>query len=321
MKVYKNISEFGTKKRTVVTMGTFDGVHVGHQKILKRIGELARNSDAESVLLTFFPHPRLVLFPDDNDLKLLSTRQERIELLESAGLDHLVIHPFSTKFSRITADSYIRDVLVGQFNVGTLVIGYDHHFGRNREGNLERLKEAAPIYGFTLEEIPAQEIDDVNVSSTKIRKALIEGDVVRANEYLGYTYSLSGVVGKGNELGRTLGFPTANIRPPETYKLIPGNGIYAVYGEIEGVRYPGMANIGIRPTIGDIDTPLVEVHLFDFHGDLYNKEMKVYFVERYRDEVKFHDLESLRLQMVKDEPVAREILDRNPDVRLLKLGS
>lgn len=302
-------------------MGTFDGVHVGHQKILKRIGELARNSDAESVLLTFFPHPRLVLFPDDNDLKLLSTRQERIELLESAGLDHLVIHPFSTKFSRITADSYIRDVLVGQFNVGTLVIGYDHHFGRNREGNLERLKEAAPIYGFTLEEIPAQEIDDVNVSSTKIRKALIEGDVVRANEYLGYTYSLSGVVGKGNELGRTLGFPTANIRPPETYKLIPGNGIYAVYGEIEGVRYPGMANIGIRPTIGDIDTPLVEVHLFDFHGDLYNKEMKVYFVERYRDEVKFHDLESLRLQMVKDEPVAREILDRNPDVRLLKLGS
>jgi len=302
-------------------MGTFDGVHVGHQKILKRIGELARNSDAESVLLTFFPHPRLVLFPDDNDLKLLSTRQERIELLESAGLDHLVIHPFSTKFSRITADSYIRDVLVGQFNVGTLVIGYDHHFGRNREGNLDRLKEAAPIYGFTLEEIPAQEIDDVNVSSTKIRKALVEGDVVRANEYLGYTYSLSGVVGKGNELGRTLGFPTANIRPPETYKLIPGNGIYAVYGEIEGVRYPGMANIGIRPTIGDIDTPLVEVHLFDFHGDLYNKEMKVYFVERYRDEVKFHDLESLRLQMVKDEPVAREILDRNPDVRLLKLGS
>lgn len=302
-------------------MGTFDGVHVGHQKILKRIGELAINSDAESVLLTFFPHPRLVLFPDDNDLKLLSTRQERVELLESAGLDHLVIHPFSTKFSRITADSYIRDVLVGQFNVGTLVIGYDHHFGRNREGNLDRLKEAAPIYGFTLEEIPAQEIDDVNVSSTKIRKALVEGDVVRANEYLGYTYSLSGVVGKGNELGRTLGFPTANIRPPETYKLIPGNGIYAVYGEIEGVRYPGMANIGIRPTIGDIDTPLVEVHLFDFHGDLYNKEMKVYFVERYRDEVKFHDLESLRLQMVKDEPVAREILDRNPDVRLLKLGS
>lgn len=302
-------------------MGTFDGVHVGHQKILKRIGELARNSDAESVLLTFFPHPRLVLFPDDNDLKLLSTRQERIELLESAGLDHLVIHPFSAKFSRITADSYIRDVLVGQFNVGTLVIGYDHHFGRNREGNLDRLKEAAPIYGFTLEEIPAQEIDDVNVSSTKIRKALVEGDVVRANEYLGYTYSLSGVVGKGNELGRTLGFPTANIRPPETYKLIPGNGIYAVYGEIEGVRYPGMANIGIRPTIGDIDTPLVEVHLFDFHGDLYNKEMKVYFVERYRDEVKFHDLESLRLQMVKDEPVAREILDRNPDVRLLKIGS
>lgn len=302
-------------------MGTFDGVHVGHQKILKRIGELAINSDAESVLLTFFPHPRLVLFPDDNDLKLLSTRQERIELLESAGLDHLVIHPFSTKFSRITADSYIRDVLVGQFNVGTLVIGYDHHFGRNREGNLDRLKEAAPIYGFTLEEIPAQEIDDVNVSSTKIRKALVEGDVVRANEYLGYTYSLSGVVGKGNELGRTLGFPTANIRPPETYKLIPGNGIYAVYGEIEGVRYPGMANIGIRPTIGDIDTPLVEVHLFDFHGDLYNKEMKVYFVERYRDEVKFHDLESLRLQMVKDEPVAREILDRNPDVRLLKIGS
>ena len=319
MKVYQNISEFETNNDTVVTMGTFDGVHVGHQKILRRISELARRTGSESVLLTFFPHPRLVLFPDDNDLKLLSTPDERVKLLEGAGIDHLVIHPFSTKFSRITAEEYIKDILVDRFHVGKLVIGYDHHFGRNREGNLDKLKEAAPEYGFEIEEIPAQEIDDVNVSSTKIRKALLAGDVRRANDYLGYTYSATGPVNRGNEVGRSLGYPTANMRPPEKYKLIPGNGIYAVYGEIDGKRYPGMANIGVRPTIGDLERPLIEVHLFDFEGDLYGRTMTVYFIDRYRDEVKFDNLESLRQQMLKDEPHARSILRHDAGVKTLNL--
>ena len=301
-------------------MGTFDGVHIGHQKILMRIRELARESDSESVILTFFPHPRLVLFPDDNDMKLLSTREERIKLLEGAGVDHLVIHPFSTRFSRITAESYIRDVLVGRFNVATLVIGYDHHFGRNREGNLEKLKEVAPLYRFDLEEIPAQDIDDVNVSSTKIRKALLEGEVCKANEYLGYTYAATGVVSRGNGLGRTLGFPTANLHMPQTYKLIPGNGVYAVYADIDGHRRPGMANIGVRPTIGDLDTPLIEVHLFDFEGDLYGREMTVYFVKRFREEVKFDNLESLSRKMHEDESVARSILQAHQNVKELRPG-
>lgn len=300
-------------------MGTFDGVHIGHQKILVRVSEIARRRNSETVLLTFSPHPRLVLFPDGNDLKLLSTDEERIELLRGAGIDHLVIHPFSQEFSRITADAYIRDILVGQFNAGMLVIGYDHHFGRNREGDLEKLKNAAPEYGFEVEEIPAQEIDDVNVSSTKIRNALIEGNVRKANDYLGYTYSVTGPVKKGNEVGRTLGYPTANILPPEDYKLVPGNGIYAVYVEFGGKKFSGMANIGIRPTIGDLDEPLIEVHLFDFNDDLYGQRMTVYFIDRFRDELKFESLESLRRQLVLDEPVAKSILKNHPDVRILDL--
>ena len=239
MKVYTNLSEFSPNSKSIVTAGTFDGVHIGHQKILSTINKIGQEENGESVLLTFSPHPRLVLFPDDNDLKLLSTLDEKIALLEHAGLDHLIVHPFSVEFSRITAEDYIRKILVEQIGVHRLVIGYDHHFGRNREGNLEKLKQEAPAYGFSVQEIPAQEIDDVNVSSTKIRNALNSGNVETANEYLGYTYGLTGKVVKGNKIGRSIGYPTANISPLDRYKLIPGNGVYAVLIKVDGAILQG----------------------------------------------------------------------------------
>jgi riboflavin kinase/FMN adenylyltransferase len=309
LKLYRSVSEFQPEKDTVVTVGTFDGVHIGHQKILNRINELARNSGAESVLLTFFPHPRLVLFPEDNELKLLSTLDERIERLEKSGIDHLIVHPFSVDFSRITALHYVRDILVKELGVSKLVIGYDHHFGRNREGNLDQLKELAPTYGFDVEEIPAQEIDDVNVSSTKIRRVLSEGDIDRANEYLGYAYPITGTVISGERIGRSMGFPTANVKPSEAYKLVPGKGVYSVIALIDGKAYKAMANLGSRPTVSNSDERVLEVHIFNFNGDLYGKEITVTFVHRIRDEIKFESLEKLKLQLEKDAQVADRRLD------------
>lgn len=304
MKVYRHVSEFEPSGDTIVTVGTFDGVHIGHQKIIDRINELARQSGSESVLLTFFPHPRLVLFPDDNELKLLSTLDERIERLEKSGIDHLIVHPFSVEFSRITAVQYVRDILVNELNVSKLVIGYDHHFGRNREGNLDQLREMAPEYGFEVEEIPAQEIEDVNVSSTKIRKALEEGDLSKANGYLGYRYTLSGEVFKGDRIGRSIGFPTANVKPKEDYKLVPGKGVYSVTASFEGKVFPAMANLGNRPTVSQSDRRILEVHIFNFDGDLYGKEITITFVDRIRDEIKFDSLDKLREQLEKDTLVA-----------------
>ncbi|MCH2213824.1 MAG: bifunctional riboflavin kinase/FAD synthetase [Flavobacteriales bacterium] len=309
MEVYHRVSEFKPKSGTIITVGTFDGVHIGHKTILSRIIDLAREQSAESALLTFWPHPRLVLFPDDNELKLLSTLEERIQLLDNAGLDHLIIHPFTKDFSRITALEYVRDILVRDLNVSKLVIGYDHHFGRNREGNLNQLKGMAPDYGFELEEISAQDIDDVNVSSTKIRNALIEGDLKRANEFLGYYYSVSGIVVKGERVGRTIGFPTANVEPLETYKLIPGNGVYSVVVRLESGTYQGMANLGMRPTVNESRDPILEVNLFNFKDDLYGKEITVTFVDRIRDEIKFDSLDQLKAQLENDAAVAADQLD------------
>ena len=291
-----------------MTVGTFDGVHIGHQKLLSTINNLAREENGESVLLTFSPHPRLVLFPDDNDLKLLSTMDEKIALLEHAGLDHLIIHPFSVEFSRITAEDYIRKILVEQIAVHKLIIGYDHHFGRNREGNLEKLKREAPEYGFEVQEISAQEIDDVNISSTKIRKALNAGHVEIANEYLGYTYGLTGKVVKGNRIGRSIGFPTANISPLDRYKLVPGNGVYAVLIKVDGVIMQGMANIGTRPTVTDSKDTVIEVHIFNTDQNLYDKDVRVYFVRHLRDEVKFENLEELSKQMINDAVDTKTVL-------------
>jgi len=309
LKVYRNLSEFKPLERAVVTVGTFDGLHRGHQVLLDRIKSIAVNDGGESVLLTFFPHPRLVLFPDDNDLRLLTTLEEKIELLESSGIDHLIIHPFTVEFSRTTVSEYVRDILVKGIGVRKLVIGYDHHFGRNREGSLENLRAVAPNYGFEVEEIPARMIDDVNVSSTKIRNALSEGDVARANGFLGYPYTLTGMVVKGNEIGRSIGFPTANVEPADPVKLIPGNGVYAVKVHYGDALYHGMANIGKRPTVvKNTGRRVIEVHIFGFSSDLYGKKLRLTFHGRIRDEIKFEDVGALKEQLEKDAAAARKIV-------------
>jgi riboflavin kinase / FMN adenylyltransferase len=301
LKVYTDISDFKNVKNPVVTTGTFDGVHFGHQKIIDRLKSVATKIGGESVLLTFHPHPRMVLFPDDEDLKLLSTREEKIKRLESAGLDHLIIYPFSRKFSRRTATEYVRDLLVNEIGVKTLVIGYDHQFGRNREGNFEQLIELAGIYDFKLEEIPAQELDDVKVSSTKIRNALLKGDVKTASKYLSHDYKVSGIVVKGRQLGRELGFPTANISVLDRYKLIPGDGVYAVNVKVNKGNFKGMLNIGYRPTVGGLYKATMEVNIFEFNENIYGHFIGVEFVKRLRDEIKFDSVEELKIQLELDK--------------------
>lgn len=308
MKVYHNLNEFKPLKQAISTVGTFDGVHIGHQKILKRISELARKEGGETVLLTFHPHPRLVLFPDDNDLKLITTLEERIERLSKTGLDHLIIHPFTTEFSRTTAIEYVRDILVEQIGVKKLVIGYDHHFGRNREGSLENLKELAPTFGFNVEEIPAQEIKDVNVSSTKIRNALNEGNVKKANSFLGYHFQLSGTVVKGSEIGSSLGFPTANIKVDNPNKIVPAPGVYATQALINGQECESMTNLGFRPTVHENSQLTVEAHLFNFDKDIYGENITLRFVDRIREEVKFDNRESLKTQIAKDARTVQKVL-------------
>jgi riboflavin kinase/FMN adenylyltransferase len=282
---------------------------MGHQILLNRITGLAKEEGAQSVLLTFYPHPRLVLFPEDNDLRLLTTLDEKIAHLQRSGIEHLIVHPFTKAFSRTTVAEYVRDILVKTIGVHKLVIGYDHHFGRNREGNLENLIQMAPGFNFEVEEIPAQMIDEVNVSSTKIRNALLEGDVQRANEFLGYPYSITGTVVKGNEIGRSMGYPTANVEPDESYKLIPGNGVYAVRVHFDDRTYHGMANIGKRPTLSrNADKSVIEVHLFGFSSDLYGKMLRTTFHARIRDEKKFENVEALSAQIQKDAHVVRQLL-------------
>ncbi|HEY9082353.1 MAG TPA: bifunctional riboflavin kinase/FAD synthetase [Vicingaceae bacterium] len=296
MKVYTNIQEFKSTKNVVVTIGTFDGVHLGHKVIINQLKKAAEELEGENVLLTFFPHPRMVVFPDDNELKLLNTIEERKELLGKAGIDHLIIHPFSKAFSRLTALEFVRDILVNRLNVKKLVIGYDHHFGRNREGSFEDLIEFGEVYGFSVEEIPAQDIQQINVSSTKIRTSLLAGEIHAATNFLGYPYFINGTVVKGDKIGREIGFPTANIKPDETYKLIPKNGVYAVKVIVNEKEYEGMLNIGIRPTLkGKKET--IEVNIFDFDEDIYGQKIQVKFYERIRDEQSFEDLNELKNQL------------------------
>jgi len=308
LKVYHNLSEFKPLEQAITTVGTFDGVHVGHQKLLRRIQELADKEGGETVLLTFHPHPRIVLFPDDNDLKLITTLEERIERLGETGLDHLIIHPFTTEFSRTTAIEYVRDILVKGIGVKKLVIGYDHHFGRNREGSLENLKELAPAFHFEVEEIPAQEIKDVNVSSTKIRTALNKGNVRKANSYLNYYFQLTGTVVKGDGIGSTLGFPTANIEIDNQYKIIPATGVYATWALINGREFPSLTNLGVRPTIHDDSELKIETHILNFNENIYGERAVLKFVDRIREEIKFENTESLKDQIEKDASIVQKVL-------------
>lgn len=302
MRVYYNLNEFTPLKNAVVTTGTFDGVHVGHQTILSRLIETAKLHNGESVLLTFSPHPRIVL-NKDSDIKLLQSLEEKIASLKAIGIDHLIIHPFTKEFAKTSSMEFIREILKENIGATQLVIGYDHHFGRNREGSFKHLKASSQKYGFNVEEIPAQDVDDIHVSSTKIRKALSIGDIQTANAYLSRPFSIIGDVIHGEKIGRSIGFPTANISIDEPYKLIPLNGVYAVNVHVENDPniYKGMLNIGFKPTLDDGKQNLsIEVHIIEFEGDIYDTKIKVDFKIRIRDEKQFKSLEALKMQLQKD---------------------
>lgn len=307
MKVYNSVEEFPGLENAVVTIGTFDGVHAGHNKIIQRLNDVARETKGETVLLTFFPHPRMVLQPDDSDLKLITTMEERTLLLEKNGIHHLIVQPFSKEFSRISATEFVRDVLLSKIGMKTLVIGYDHHFGRNREGSYKELEEMASMYGFRLEEISKQVIDEVAVSSTKIRKALLLGDVEAANKLLGHDFTLRGEVIKGDRIGTSLGFPTANIKIRESYKLIPEDGIYAVMVEVDGELHKGMLYLGTRPTV-DGKKHTSEVNILDFNRDIYGKIITVFLKTRIRGDMHFENLEQLKEKMKEDLRNATKLL-------------
>lgn len=307
MKIFHSINDFHvatgkTIKKTILTLGTFDGVHFGHKKILEKIIQSTENQKYESLVLTFFPHPRMVL-QEDSDIKLLNTIDEKIVLLDQIGIGNLVIHPFDERFSRLTAEEFVKNILVEQFHIHKIIIGHDHRFGRNRTANIDDLKAFGKQYDFEVEEISAQEIKEVSVSSTKIRNALNEGNVALANEYLGYDYPLTGIVTTGRQLGRTIGFPTANLKIAENFKLIPKNGVYIVKSIIDSKTVFGMMNIGFNPTVeGKHQT--IEINYFDFDTDIYDQKVTVFLVGRIRDEEKFESVEHLKVQLEKDKQTA-----------------
>ena len=282
-----------------MTIGTFDGVHVGHQKIIEQLVATAKKENSRSVLLTFFPHPRMVL-QKDNSIKLINSIEERIAFLEKTGLDCLIIHPFDKAFSRLTALEFVRNVLVNHLNTSKLIVGYDHRFGKNREGNFEQLEEYGHVYDFEVIEIPSQDINEIAVSSTKIRTALQEGDVKKANRYLGRAFSISGEVVSGERLGNTIGFPTANIKSPESYKLTPKKGAYLVKAQMENTDHYGMLNIGVRPTVNGVDET-IEVHFFDWDKDLYGRTLEIEFLDFLREEQRFESVSALKAQLSQDK--------------------
>jgi riboflavin kinase/FMN adenylyltransferase len=310
LKTYSSIHSFTSKKKTIVTIGTFDGVHVGHKKILEKIIQNTNNSDYESLVLTFFPHPRTIL-QTATEMKQLNTIDEKSNLIEKAGIDNLVIHPFDKDFSQLTAEEFAQKVLVSTFNVKKIVIGYDHRFGRNRTANIDDLIAFGNKYNFEVEQISAEELNEVAVSSTKIRNALSEGNIELANSFLGYNYSIKGSVVQGKQLGRTIGFPTANVRVNEDYKLIPKSGVYVVKCKIENQSYFGMMNIGTNPTVEDTNkAQKLEVNIFDFDDDIYNETITVSILKRIRSEQKFDSLEALKNQIALDKQSSLSFINK-----------
>lgn len=295
----QNIANYDQIQPTAITIGTFDGVHIGHRKILKRLIKEADTHDLKSTVLTFFPHPRMVL-QKDTDIKLLNTIGEKTKILQEIGLDHLIVHPFTKEFSRLSATDFVRDVLVNALKAKKVIIGYDHRFGRNRNANINDLIAFGSLLDFEVEEIPVQEINEVSVSSTKIRKALEEGEVAKANKYLGYVYMLTGIVTKGKGLGRQIGFPTANIHIEESYKLIPKDGVYIIKSILKGIPVNGMMNIGYNPTVAGKGKS-IEVHFFDYAQDLYGQKIQIDIVSRIRDEQKFDSIDALKAQLKLDK--------------------
>lgn len=308
----KSALESHFKSDSVVTIGTFDGVHIGHQKIIKRLVKIAKKNKIQAVVMTFFPHPRMVL-QKDMSLKLINTIDEKSLLLEKLGVDHLVVKSFTKEFSRLTALEFVRDVLVNKLQTKHIIIGYDHHFGRNRAANIDDLREFGDTYNFRVIEISAQEINEVAVSSTKIRNALMEGDLNAANKYLGYHFMLTGIVVKGKGIGKKLDFPTANLKIEESYKLIPKNGVYVVRSIIDGEPIFGMMNIGTNPTFNDGTEQFIEINFFNFDRDIYGERLQIDLIERLRDEQKFKTIEALKEQLMTDREHALNCISKIND--------
>ena len=302
LKIFHSINDFRSTKKTILTLGTFDGVHIGHKKILKKVIQGTANEKYESLVLTFFPHPRMVL-QEDSGLQLLNTIDEKIDLLAEIGLENLVIHPFDETFSRLTAEDFVKTILVDRFHIQKIIIGYDHRFGRNRTADIDDLIAFGKKYNFEVEQISVQEINEISVSSTKIRNALLEGNMTLANDYLGYAYFLTGTVVKGKQLGRTINFPTANLNIKENYKLIPQNGVYIVESTINQKTVFGMMNIGFNPTVKG-QNQSIEIHYFDFDADLYEQKIRVSILQRIRSEQKFESVDLLKAQLEKNKKTA-----------------
>ncbi len=295
----------------VVTIGTFDGVHLGHREVISELKQLSVLSGGESVVFTFEPHPRIVISPQEDTLRLLSTKEEKIKLMEKIGVDHLVIYPFTKEFSKLTYDEFVTKILVGKMNILSLVVGYDHRFGQGRQGDFHSLERLSGSLNFKVEQLSQLIVDNKVVSSTKIRQALEDGNIIKANHFLGYQYALTGKVVEGKRLGRTIGFPTANIDTCDRHKLVPGDGVYAVLIELNGKSFQGMLNIGIRPTVNsNADHKTIEVNIFNFDEDIYNSSITTLFIEKIRDEQKFDRLELLQTQLAKDKIHALSIFSK-----------
>lgn len=307
MKIIKEIDEFPALKNPVVTIGSFDGVHLGHKAIIQRTTALAKQINGESIAVTFFPHPQSVLHPDEKGFFILNTLEEKMQRLNLLGVDYLLVIPFTKELASTSYNEFIKNFIAERIQAKALVIGYDHHFGNNREGSIKHLLQLSSEYFFKVEEVPAQKIGEDAVSSTKIRKALTAGNILTANLYLGYSYSLSGCVIHGNKLGRQIGFPTANIEPEEKQKLIPADGVYAVTVDVAGKTYNGMLNTGMRPTIGGT-TRVTEVNVFDFSSDIYGKKIRIHYIDRLRNELKFSEISGLKDQLFKDKENTLKIL-------------
>lgn len=304
--VFHSVQSFKSDKKTIVTLGTFDGMHVGHQAILNKLKLQKEFYGYETLVLTFFPHPRMVL-KTDHKISLLNTIDERIKQIDQFGIDHLVVQEFTQEFANLSAEEFVKNVLVDQFNIGKIVIGYDHRFGKNRSADIHDLIEFGKKYHFDVEQISAKELDDVSVSSTKIRNALNQGDVGLAKTYLGYPYMVSGKVVSGKQLGRTIGYPTANIQVAEDYKLIPTIGVYVVSVTVKGTDYYGMLSVGTNPTVGGTEKT-IEVYIFDFNDTIYNEEITVRFLTKIRDEEKFASIDLLIEALKNDEVFSRNFI-------------
>ena len=308
MEIVTDIENWHFKGEGVITIGTFDGVHIGHRKILNRLNEIKTDMNQKSIVFTFSPHPRKILFPEQTDLQILTTDNEKIQLIESLCIDVIVIFPFTIEFAQIEPLKFIKEILIEKMNMKKLVIGYDHRFGKDRRGDLSTFKTQADVFGYEVEEIPVQEINDLNVSSTRIRKALFEGDIKLANSNLGYNYSISGTVVKGKQLGRTIGYPTANLLIKDKDKLIPKIGVYFVEVVYNNSNYCGMMNIGTNPTTDNDNLLKLEVNIFNFDKDIYNEDLEIRFIERIRNEEKFNSIEELKNAIKSDEEKCKKLI-------------